>query len=296
MFAVIFQDLIGKSIRQAAISATPESVAGGRLKFTSTRPLAPETVTGENFVITDNNGNEVTGEIILSENDTVILFKPENKMADGNYTLTVAQVKDLSGNEIAFVEAFAYSEENVASLAAPSAVCKDGNIEILFLAADGEIANKDEITVTLNDEKINGTFVQRDNAVVFIADNGLIKEETYKVIIPETIRTVDGVYLEAEVSRNVFIRGAYTKSVVTRNGMTWLVQTDVYNVPDTCEIIVAGYMVDKLVEFDSKPYNGTSETFIMPNAIDHVKIMLWDGIKSLKCIGEVETIQGYDFQ
>ena len=217
-------------------------------------------------------------------------------MADGNYTLTVAQVKDLSGNEIAFVEAFAYSEENVASLAAPSAVCKDGNIEILFLAADGEIANKDEITVTLNDEKINGTFVQRDNAVVFIADNGLIKEETYKVTIPETIRTVDGVYLEAEVSRDVFIRGAYTESVVTRNGMTWLVQTDVYNVPDTCEIIVAGYMVDKLVEFDSKPYKGTSETFIMPNAIDHVKIMLWDGIKSLKCIGEVETIQGYDFQ
>ena len=205
-------DITLKSIRQAQINSVPAVVAGGKLKFTSSRPLNPATVTGETFKITDSNGEDVAGSITLSENNTVIIFKEATEevstfalsraAAPETYTLTVSGVKDMDGNDISFVETYQKDPE-VSALAAPTASIDNGNIKLTFAEGTAEIANKEEIIVKKGTLEVAGTFIWRDGAVIFVPDSALSNSTTYTITIPETVRTVNDNYLAQEATLSV---------------------------------------------------------------------------------------------
>jgi len=192
--------------------ASTASVAGGKVKFVFTRPVDPATVTAENFKVLKSDGTEVAGSIVLAENNTVALFKPATAMTNGDYKLSVANIKDGSNNVISAEEILFEKTTDVSALAAPTvAYNTDGTITITF--ADGKTpVNSEEIVVKNGDTVVNGTLRETANVITFIPDVAFTAGTTYKVIVSDAIRTDANEYLTASVEQNITISGGSTPS------------------------------------------------------------------------------------
>jgi hypothetical protein len=64
------------------------------------KPIRSSTITPNTFTIKDNQGNRVTGIIIISEDKKIVTFTPEPSLkGNTDYTVTIAKgVTDLAGN------------------------------------------------------------------------------------------------------------------------------------------------------------------------------------------------------
>lgn len=178
------------------------SVAGGKIKFAFTRPVDPSTVTADNFKVLKSDGTEVAGSIILSENNKVVLFKPTAAMANDTYNLSVANIKDISGNVIPSEEiSFAKTAES-AALTAPDAVLNaDGTITVTF--AETKIpVNKEEITVKKDGTAVTGVLRQNDNVITFIPDTPFAASTICQIFVSDAIRTADNEYLAASFEKS----------------------------------------------------------------------------------------------
>lgn len=183
------------------------SVAGGKVKFVFTRPVDPATVTAENFKVLKSDGTEVAGSIVLAENNTVALFKPETAMANGDYKLSVANIKDGSNNVIPAEEIPFEKVADATSLAAPAvAYTSDGTITITF--AEGKTpVNSEEIVVKNGNSVVSGTLREAGNVITFIPDTAFTAGTTYKVVISDAIRTEANEYLAAAFENSVTASG-----------------------------------------------------------------------------------------
>ena len=188
------------------------SVAGGKVKFVFTRPVDPATVTAENFKVLKSDGTEVAGSIVLAENNTVALFKPATAMTNGDYKLSVANIKDGSNNVIPAEEIPFEKTTDASALAAPTvAYNTDGTITITF--AEGKTpVNSEEIVVKNGESVVNGTLRETANVITFIPDVAFTAGTTYKVVVSDAIRTDSNEYLAASVEQNITTSGGSTPS------------------------------------------------------------------------------------
>lgn len=188
------------------------SVAGGKVKFVFTRPVDPATVTAENFKVLKSDGTEVAGSIVLAENNTVALFKPATAMTNGDYKLSVANIKDGSNNVIPAEEIPFEKTTDASALAAPTvAYNTDGTITITFAEGKTPI-NSEEIVVKNGDSVVNGTLRETANVITFIPDVAFTAGTTYKVVVSDAIRTDANEYLAASVEQNITTSGGSTPS------------------------------------------------------------------------------------
>ena len=79
-----------------------------------------------------------------------------------------------------------------------------------------------------------------------------------------------------------------TETTVTKSD-TLTVSTNLINITSG-KIIVAGYKDNKVVDFAIKDYSVDKEIFVLNGNIDKVKVMVWDGLDSLKPLTETEVI------
>lgn len=188
------------------------SVAGGKVKFVFTRPVDPATVTAENFKVLKSDGTEVAGSIVLAENNTVALFKPATAMVNGDYKLSVANIKDGSNNVIPSEEIPFEKTTDASALAAPTvAYNTDGTITITF--AEGKTpVNSEEIVVKNGESVVNGILRETANVITFIPDVAFTAGTTYKVVVSDAIRTDSNEYLAASVEQNITTSGGSTPS------------------------------------------------------------------------------------
>jgi len=177
------------------------SVAGGRVKFEFTRPADPQDITSENFKVLDAAGNEVAGSLVLAEDNTVVLFKPAQAMAEGSYKISVANIKDNSGNIIPTEEIDFTKTADHTALAAPTVTFADGVITITFAEA---LANAEGISVKKNGAVVSGVMKKEGNVVTFAPDASLA-DGIYTVEISDEVRTADDKYIAAAVVRNVAV-------------------------------------------------------------------------------------------
>lgn len=192
--------------------ASTASVAGGKVKFVFTRPVDPATVTAENFKVLKSDGTAVAGSIVLAENNTVALFKPATAMANGDYKLSVANIKDGSNNVIPAEEIPFEKTTEASALAAPTvAYNTDGTITITF--ADGKTpVNSEEIVVKNGNTVVNGTLRETANVITFIPDVAFTSGTTYKVVVSDAIRTDANEYLAASFEQNITTSGGSNPS------------------------------------------------------------------------------------
>lgn len=190
--------------------ASTASVAGGKVKFVFTRPVDPATVTAENFKVLDSEGTEVAGSIALAENNTVALFKPSTAMANGDYKLSVANIKDGSNNVIPAEEIPFKKTTDASALAAPTvAYNTDGTITITFAEGKAPV-NSEEIVVKNGASVVNGTLREAANVITFIPDAAFTAGTTYKVVISDAIRTDANEYLAASFEQSITTSGGST--------------------------------------------------------------------------------------
>lgn len=190
--------------------ASTASVAGGKVKFVFTRPVDPATVTEDNFKVLKSDGTEVEGSIVLAENNTVALFKPATAMTNGDYKLSVANIKDGSNNIIPAEEIPFEKTTDASALAAPAvAYNTDGTITITFAKGKTPV-NSEEIVVKNGASVVNGTLRESANVITFIPDAALTAGTTYKVVVSDAIRTAENEYLAASFEQNVTVPGGST--------------------------------------------------------------------------------------
>lgn len=196
-------DIALVNIRAAEInSSETASVAGGRVKFVFTRPVDPTTVTADNLKVLNEDGTVVNGTITLAENNTVAIFKPMAAMANGQYKLSVANIKDGKGNTIPDEEISFEKQADAAALAAPTAAYNsDGTVTVTF-AEGKEPVNIEEIIVKNGDAVVSGTYRKAGNAITFIPDVAFAASTSYNVVISDALRTADGEYLAAAAELN----------------------------------------------------------------------------------------------
>ncbi len=171
-----------------------KSVAGGRVKFVFSRPVDPATLTAENMLVADSAGNPVEGTLTLTDDNTTVVFKPEAPMAEGEYTLSVKDIKDKADNTISAGDISFTKTADTAALADPTVVYSDGAGAAIITFTD-EIADTRGITVKKGSSNVSGVLRKEANLVTFIPDTPFTAGTDYKVTVADTTRTADDNYI-----------------------------------------------------------------------------------------------------
>lgn len=79
-------------------------------------------------------------------------------------------------------------------------------------------------------------------------------------------------------------------STVTQTNTTHTVKTTLYNIEDTCEVLVAGYKEGKFVTCQSFPYDQAQLTFTLEGDFDEIKVMAWGDLSSMNSLCSAEVI------
>lgn len=80
------------------------------------------------------------------------------------------------------------------------------------------------------------------------------------------------------------------EAAVRKSGNTHTVETELQNIPETCEVMVMGYKNGRLIAFDSKNNVQQNESFTLTGDIDVIKVMAWDSLSSLSPLCEAAII------
>lgn len=86
-----------------------------------------------------------------------------------------------------------------------------------------------------------------------------------------------------------------TNCTVTEISKSFLVNIDLENIPNSSIIILASYQNNKLATIESRVYSTKSETYIIADDIDKVKVMVWNNLNSQTPICESKTISSDEF-
>ena len=87
----------------------------------------------------------------------------------------------------------------------------------------------------------------------------------------------------------------YTSSTVTKNGNILTIDTELYNFTVHYDILIVGYKNNKFVTMERIPYNEQDSPYTLEGDIDEIKIMVWDGLSTLKPLCEAEEITSDKF-
>ena len=68
------------------------------------------------------------------------------------------------------------------------------------------------------------------------------------------------------------------------------IETTIYNISLQSQIVVVGYQNNKCIEIQKRDYSGKTESFLISNNIDKIKVMLWDSLSGLKPLCSSEVI------
>ena len=101
----------------------------------------------------------------------------------------------------------------------------------------------------------------------------------------------------ATVSFNVTNATPKIHSAINKSNLIYIIKTQIYNIANSCNVIVAGYNSNNKIE-DIKviPYeNQESITSSLTGDIDKIKVMVWDSITSGKPLCEAEIIEKSEF-
>ena len=61
--------------------------------------------------------------------------------------------------------------------------------------------------------------------------------------------------------------------------------------PYFCYIMIAKYLSNGCVDVEVRKYQTETEEFNIPNEVDMVKVMVWEGLDNIKPVSKVEIIQ-----
>ena len=62
------------------------------------------------------------------------------------------------------------------------------------------------------------------------------------------------------------------------------------SMPDFCYIIIAKYIDNRCVDVEVRKYQTATEEFNIPEEVDMVKVMVWDGLDNIEAVSNVEVI------
>lgn len=86
------------------------------------------------------------------------------------------------------------------------------------------------------------------------------------------------------------------KSTVTKTNLEYIIETKIENISSTSyEIIIAGYKGGKFISMEKVSYNEQNSPYIIKGDIDEIKVMVWDGLSSMKPLCEAEVIPSNEF-
>ena len=92
------------------------------------------------------------------------------------------------------------------------------------------------------------------------------------------------IYFEVISSEN------FTRTIIRKRENLYVVETQLYNFVDPCNILVAGYKEEKLVALKSEPVSQDNISLTLEGDIDEIKVMAWDGIDNIRPLCEAEEI------
>lgn len=73
------------------------------------------------------------------------------------------------------------------------------------------------------------------------------------------------------------------------------IETVLHNINSSCTIIIASYNKGQLVTIEKKAYLGYNQSFSVNANIDEIKVMVWDGLSTIKPLCKAEIIQNTEF-
>lgn len=82
----------------------------------------------------------------------------------------------------------------------------------------------------------------------------------------------------------------YTVSTVTKAATGYSVETTLHGISSPCDILVAGYWGNTLVNLQKRAYTINEETFTITDTIDNVKIFVFSSLEELSPLTESEVI------
>jgi len=82
----------------------------------------------------------------------------------------------------------------------------------------------------------------------------------------------------------------HTESTVTKSGAKLIIDTKVYNITAPYDILIVGYKNNKFVTMKRVPHNEQNSPYTLEGDIDEIKVMVWDGLSTLKPLCEAEEI------
>ena len=82
----------------------------------------------------------------------------------------------------------------------------------------------------------------------------------------------------------------YTEATVTKSGTKLIVETKVHNITDPYDILIAGYKGNRLVTMKKVASNEQNSPYTLEGDIDEIKVMVWDGLSTLKPLCDAEEI------
>jgi len=86
------------------------------------------------------------------------------------------------------------------------------------------------------------------------------------------------------------IEGAYTKSTVTKSGAKLIIDTKVHNITAPYDILIVGYKDNRFVAMNRVPHDEQNSPYTLEGDIDEIKVMVWDGLSTLKPLCDAEEI------
>lgn len=87
----------------------------------------------------------------------------------------------------------------------------------------------------------------------------------------------------------------YTESTVIKSGAKLIIDTKVYNITAPYDILIVGYKNNKFVTMKRVPDNEQNSPYTLEEDIDKIKVMVWDGLSTLKPLCEAEEITSDKF-
>ena len=82
----------------------------------------------------------------------------------------------------------------------------------------------------------------------------------------------------------------HTESTVTKLDAKLIIDTKVYNITAPYDILIVGYKNNKFVVMKRVPHNEQNSPYTLEGNVDEIKVMVWDGLSTLKPLCDAEEI------
>ncbi|MBQ7098026.1 MAG: InlB B-repeat-containing protein [Clostridia bacterium] len=83
---------------------------------------------------------------------------------------------------------------------------------------------------------------------------------------------------------------SYTESTVTKSGAKLIIDTKVHNITAPYDIFIVGYKNNKFVTMKRIPHNEQNSPYTLEGDVNEIKVMVWDGLSTLKPLCDAEEI------